>query len=54
MFIVNSHKQKEIKMKNKLFDDFVQKQFDGYKPEVAAHIWENIVRKRIRPLTGRR
>ena len=33
-------------MKNKLFDDFVQKQFDGYKPEVAAHIWENIARKK--------
>ncbi len=29
-------------MKNKLFDDFVQKKFDGYKPEVGAHIWENI------------
>jgi hypothetical protein len=38
--------QKEIKMKNKLFDDFVQKQFDGYKPEVGAHIWENIARQR--------
>ncbi len=33
-------------MKNKLFDDFVQKQFDGYKPEVGAHIWENIARQK--------
>jgi hypothetical protein len=33
-------------MKNKLFDDFVQKQFDGYKPEVGTHIWENIARKK--------
>jgi hypothetical protein len=33
-------------MKNKLFDDFVQKQFDGYKPEVGAHVWENIVRQK--------
>lgn len=40
--------QKEIKMKNKLFDDFVQKKFDGYKPEVGAHIWENIARKKDR------
>ena len=35
-------------MKNKLFDDFVQKQFDGYKPEVGAHIWENIARQKER------
>jgi hypothetical protein len=48
MFIVNSDKQKVIKMKNKLFDDFVQKQFDGYKPEVGAHIWENIAQKKDR------
>ncbi len=33
-------------MKNKLFDDFVQKQFDGYRPEVGAHIWENIARQK--------
>jgi hypothetical protein len=33
-------------MKNKLFDDFVQKKFDGYKPEVGAHIWENIARQK--------
>jgi hypothetical protein len=33
-------------MKNKLFDDFVQKQFDGYKPEVGAHIWGNIARQK--------
>jgi hypothetical protein len=33
-------------MKNKLFDEFVQKQFDGYKPEVGPHIWENIVQKK--------
>jgi hypothetical protein len=46
MFVANSNRQKEIKMKNKLFDDFVQKQFDGYKPEVGAHIWENIARKK--------
>jgi hypothetical protein len=32
-------------MKNKLFDDFVQKQFDGYRPDVGAHIWENIAKK---------
>jgi hypothetical protein len=33
-------------MKNKLFDDFVQKQFDGYRPEVGAHIWENIAHQK--------
>jgi hypothetical protein len=46
MFVANSNRQKEIKMKNKLFDDFVQNQFDGYKPEVGAHIWENIARQK--------
>ncbi len=35
-------------MKNKLFDNFIQKQFDGYKPEVGEHIWENIARKKDR------
>lgn len=29
-------------MRNKLFDEHVKKQFDGYRPEVAPHIWENI------------
>jgi hypothetical protein len=48
MSIINSNRQKEIKMKNKLFDDFVQKQFDGYKPEVGEHIWENIAQKKDR------
>jgi hypothetical protein len=33
-------------MKNKLFDNFVQKQFDGYRPAVGAHIWENIARQK--------
>lgn len=48
MSIVNNNRQNEIKMKNKLFDDFVQKQFDGYKPEVGEHIWENIAQKKDR------
>ncbi len=30
-------------MRNKLFDEHVKKQFDGYRPEVAPHIWEKIV-----------
>jgi hypothetical protein len=46
MFIANCNRRKEIKMKNKLFDDYVRKQFDGYKPEVGAHIWENIIRQK--------
>lgn len=29
-------------MRNKLFDEHVKKQFDGYRPEVAPHIWEKI------------
>lgn len=29
-------------MKNNLFDEHVKKQFDGYRPEVAPHIWEKI------------
>ncbi len=48
MSIVHNEWQNDIKMKNKLFDDFIQKQFDGYKPEVGAHIWDNIARKKDR------
>lgn len=32
-------------MKNKLFDDHVKKQFEHYKPDVPAHVWENIAAK---------
>jgi hypothetical protein len=35
-------------MDNKLFDDFIKKQFDGYKPAVGSHIWENIAGKKDR------
>ena len=28
------------------FDDFVNKQFSDYSPNVPAHIWENIIAKR--------
>ena len=29
-------------MNNELFDSFVKEQFAGYRPDVPAHIWENI------------
>ncbi len=33
-------------MKNKLFDEHVNKQFGNYKPNVPPHIWDNIVSKK--------
>lgn len=36
-------------MKNNLFDNYVKEQLGSYKPEVPAHIWENIAAK-----TGKR
>jgi hypothetical protein len=35
-------------MRNKLFDEHVKKQFDGYRPEVAPHIWEKIAAEQDR------
>jgi hypothetical protein len=35
-------------MRNKLFDEHVKKQFDGYRPEVAPHIWEKIAAEQAR------
>lgn len=29
---------------NSAFDDHIKKQFEGFEPEVPAHIWENIMR----------
>ena len=31
------------------FDDFVKKQFSDYSPDVPAHIWENIAKRKSRP-----
>jgi hypothetical protein len=41
-----------MSMKNNLFDDFVNKQFDGYRPDVPSHIWENIARKQEKEKPG--
>jgi opacity protein-like surface antigen len=35
-------------MKNNLFDNFVKENFNGYKPDVPSHIWENIAAKKDR------
>ena len=35
-------------MNNKLFDSFVKEQLAGYRPEVPAHIWENIAAEKDR------